>query len=497
MKKFFLGLDQGTTGTTAILFDENWNLTARGYREINQIYPRDGWVEHDAINIWNSTKAAIREAMAAVGAQPGDITCIGIDHEGESVVMWDKLSGEPIYNTIVWQDRRTARYTDQLTAEYGDLIRERTGLMVDSYFSAPKLHWLMENVPQAKSLLAQGRLLAGTMDTWLIWKMTHGKLHVTDASTASRTMMLNLRSGDWDQDVLDIMGVDRSILPTICDSAMLFGYTDPIDFCGINAPISGVLVDQQAALFGQTCITPGTVKTTYGTGCFMLMNTGDTPVYSPNGILTTVAWQLKGKRSFALDGGIYISGAATQWLRDGLKIIKSASETEEMALRAGGNGGLYFVPSFTGLAAPYWDSYARGMMIGITAGTTQEHVVRATLESTAYQVSDVLKVMEQDSSVPISVMRCDGGATANNFLMQFQADILGIPLNVPEITDTTALGAAYMAAIGVGIFSTPAELAGQWKLARSFEPKMSADQRESLLADWHRAVERAQKWILN
>ncbi len=494
MKKYFLGLDQGTTGTTAILFDENWKLVSRGYQEIRQIYPKAGWVEHDAIDIWHATKAAVKSAMVQAGAQPSDIACIGLDHEGESVVMWDKLSGEPIYNAIVWQDRRTARYADILAEEHGDLIRERTCLMVDSYFSALKLHWLMENVPEAKSLLAQDRLLAGTMDTWLVWKMTHGKLHVTDASTASRTMMLNMRSGDWDQDVLDIVGVDRKILPTICDSAMLYGYTDPIDFCGINVPIAGILVDQQAALFGQACITPGTIKTTYGTGCFMLMNTGDTPVYSPNGILTTVAWQIKGNRSYALDGGIYISGAATQWLRDGLKIIKSASETEAMALAAGNNGGLYFVPAFTGLAAPYWDSYARGMMIGITAGTTREQVVRATLESTAYQVCDLVQLMQKDSNVPITVMRCDGGATANNFLMQFQSDILGIPLNVPEIIDTTALGAAYMAAIGIGAFNSPAELTSKWRVDRIFEPKMSVDQREFLLADWHRAVERARNW---
>ncbi len=494
MKKFFLGLDQGTTGTTAILFDENWHLAARGYREIRQIYPQAGWVEHDAMDIWDSVLYAVKEAMSQAGAEPGDIACIGIDHEGESAMMWDKLTGTPIYNTIVWQDRRTARYADAVAEKHGDLIRERTGLMVDSYFSALKLRWLLDNVPEAKGLQERGRLLAGTMDSWLIWKMTHGKLHITDASTASRTMMLNLREGDWDEEVLKVLDLDRSILPTICDSAMLYGYTDPIDFCGINAPISGILVDQQAALFGQTCVMPGTVKTTYGTGCFMLMNTGETPVYSPNGILTTVAWQLKGTRSYALDGGIYISGAATQWLRDGLKIIQSASETEAMALAAGGNGGLYFVPSFTGLAAPYWDSYARGMMIGITAGTTREQIVRATLESTAYQVSDVLKVMEKDSKVPISVMRCDGGATANNFLMQFQSDILGIPLHVPEIIDTTALGAAYIAAIGIGEFHSPAELSGQWRLARSFEPNMSQDQRESLLNDWHRAVERCLKW---
>ncbi|MCI8400347.1 MAG: glycerol kinase GlpK [Oscillibacter sp.] len=494
MKKFFLGLDQGTTGTTAILFDENWRLAARGYREIRQIYPQAGWVEHDATDIWDSVLYAVREAMREAGAEPQDIACIGIDHEGESVMMWDKLTGTPVYNTIVWQDRRTARYADAVAEKHGDLIRERTGLMVDSYFSALKLRWLLDNVPEAKSLLERDRLLAGTMDSWLVWKMTHGKLHITDASTASRTMLLNLREGNWDDDVLKVLDLDRKMLPTICDSAMLYGYTDPIDFCGINAPISGILVDQQAALIGQTCTTPGTVKTTYGTGCFMLMNTGETPVYSPNGILTTVAWQIKGVRSYALDGGIYISGAATQWLRDGLKIINTAAETELLALAAESNGGLYFVPSFTGLAAPYWDSYARGMMIGITAGTTREQVVRATLESTAYQVSDVLKVMEKDSKVPISVMRCDGGATANNFLMQFQSDILGIPLHVPEIIDTTALGAAYIAAIGIGEFHSPAELSGQWRLDRSFEPHMSADQRESLLEDWHRAVERCLKW---
>lgn len=494
MKKFFLGLDQGTTGTTAILFDENWRLAARGYREIRQIYPQAGWVEHDATDIWDSVLYAVREAMREAGAEPQDIACIGIDHEGESVMMWDKLTGTPVYNTIVWQDRRTARYADAVAEKHGDLIRERTGLMVDSYFSALKLRWLLDNVPEAKSLLERDRLLAGTMDSWLVWKMTHGKLHITDASTASRTMLLNLREGNWDDDVLKVLDLDRKMLPTICDSAMLYGYTDPIDFCGINAPISGILVDQQAALIGQTCTTPGTVKTTYGTGCFMLMNTGETPVYSPNGILTTVAWQIKGVRSYALDGGIYISGAATQWLRDGLKIINTAAETELLALAAESNGGLYFVPSFTGLAAPYWDSYARGMMIGITGGTKKAHIVRATLESTAYQVRDVLDVMRRDSGVEVSVMRCNGRATENRFLMQFQADILGIPLEIPENEETTALGAAFLSSIGVGDYGSVEDLAGIWRCARYYEPKIGADQRMSLLYHWHRAVERAKYW---
>lgn len=494
-KKFYLGLDQGTTGTTAILFNESWNLAGRGYQEITQIYPQAGWVEHDAQEVWQSVLDAIRQAMQQADAAPGDIACIGIDHEGETVLLWDKLTGKPVYNAIVWQDRRTARYADSLSAQYGDMVRQKTGLIIDSYFSGTKLQWILDNVEEARALMRQGRLLAGNMDAWLVWKMTHGKVHVTDASTASRTMLFNIHTGTWDEDILEMLKLNTSILPQLCDSAKVYGNADPMDLLGISAPISGLIVDQQAALFGQNCVLPGAIKTTYGTGCFMLMNTGDSPVYSPNGILTTVAWQLGGKLSFALDGGIYIAGAATQWLRDGLKIIRSAAETEAMARRAGDNGGVYFVPSFTGLAAPYWDSYARGMMIGITGGTTQEHIVRATLEATAYQVKDVLDVMQKDSNVPISVMRCDGGATVNQFLMQFQADILGIPLDVPEITDTTALGAAYMAALGIGVFSSVHDLSGFWKLSRHYEPRMSADERESLLFQWHRAVERARHWI--
>ena len=496
-KKFYLGIDQGTTGTTTILFDENWNLAARGYREIRQIYPRAGWVEHDAIEIWESVLSAVQDAMSTAGAVPSDIACLGIDHEGESVVLWDQTTGAPIYNAIVWQDRRTARYSDTLTEKYGAMVREKTGLMIDSYFSATKIQWILDNVEGAREQMKAGRLMAGNMDAWLIWKMTHGRVHATDASTASRTMLYNIHTQKWDADILDMLKIDAGILPEIRDSASMFGRTDPMDFLGINTPISGVLVDQQAALFGQACTVPGTIKTTYGTGCFMLMNTGDVPVYSPNGILTTVAWQIGGKLSFALDGGIYISGAAVQWLRDGLKIIHSASETEAMARRANDNGGVYFVPCFTGLAAPYWDSYARGMMIGITGGTTQEHIVRATLESTAYQVKDVLDVMEKDSRVPISVMRCDGGSTVNSFLMQFQSDILGIPLDIPVITDTTALGAAYMAALGIGDFHSTHDVSSTWKLARRYEPQMSADERDSLLFNWHRAVERAQHWVLD
>ena len=364
---------------------------------------------------------------------------------------------------------------------------------MDSYFSALKLRWLLDNVPHARELLAQNRLAAGNMDAWLAWNITGGA-HVTDPSTASRTMLMNLQSCDWDEDVLALLDIPRSILPRICDSAADFGRADPERFCGIAAPLSGLLNDQQAALFGQTCFAPGTVKTTYGTGCFMLMNTGARPVLSPGGLVTTVGWRIGGQTSYALDGGVYISGAATQWLRDGLKIISSAAETEAMARTAGSNGGVYFVPAFTGLAAPYWDSYARGMMIGITGGTQREHIVRATLESTAYQVSDLLQAMEKDSGVAIEAMRCDGGAVVNGFLMQFQADILGLPVHIPRITDTTALGSAFMAALGAGFVDSTAALAQHWQLQRTYEPTMSADERESLLARWHRAVERCRSW---
>jgi len=495
MGKYFLGLDQGTTGSTAILFDEEWRLAARGYREIRQIYPQTGWVEHDAMNIWEATCEAVQAAMDKIGADPSDILGIGIDHEGESIMLWDKETGLPIYNTIVWQDRRTAREADALAEKYGPMVREHTGLMLDSYFSALKLRWLLQNVPEAKELLAQGRLLAGTMDVWLVWKMTRGQLHVTDVGTASRTMLMNLQSEDWDQDILDLLEIDRSILPKICDSAGFFGYTVPEDFCGIKAPIGGIVVDQHAALFGQACFEPGTVKTTYGTGCFMLMNTGDKPVFSPNGLLTAVGWRLNGKTTYVLDGGIYISGAATQWLRDGLKIIKSAPETEPIVQAMDSNNGLYFVPAFTGLAAPYWDSYARGMIIGITGGTTREDLIRATLESSCYQVCDLVDVMEKDSGVPIKIMRCDGGASVSNFMMQFQSDLLNIPLNVPEIIDTTALGAAYMAAIGIGAVSSTDELVNNWRLKRSFSPNMTEEKRTHLLGEWRRAVERCRNWV--
>ena len=493
-KKYYIGLDQGTTGTTTLLLDEKWNVVARGYKEHKQYYPKPGWVEHDPMEIWQRVIESVDMALSIGGVSADQVSCIGIDNQGETVMMWDKITGEPLYNAIVWQDRRMARYADDLTEKHGELIREKTGLMADSYFSGPKIKWIIDNAEGVKDKIKEGRALAGTLDTWLIWKMTHGKVHVTDCSTASRTMMFNIHDGKWDDEILDILGISKSILPEICDSATVFGYTDPLDFLGASIPISGSVVDQQAALFGQACFTPGSIKCTYGTGCFMLMNTGDKAVYSKNGLLTTVAWRLNKKMSFALDGGIYITGAATQWLRDGIKIINSASETEQMAYDAGSNGGVYFVPAFSGLAAPHWDSYARGTMVGITGGTTREHIVRATLESTAYQVKDNLDVMNMDASMPITVLRADGGAAANKFLMQFQADLIGIPVDVPEIKDTTALGAAQLAALGAGEFDSIEQMEGPWKLAKRYEPKMSVDERESLLYNWHRAVERAKNW---
>lgn len=496
-RKFCLGVDQGTTGITAILFDEKWNVAGSGYQEITQKYPMAGWVEHDAMEILDAVCRAVRCAVTAAGAELSEIAYLGIDHEGESVVAWDKRTGRPISPVIVWQDRRTAREAGRLAEKYGEVVLEKTGLRVDSYFSATKLKWILDHTPDASELLRDGRLLAGTMDAWIIWNITGGRTFATDASTASRVLLYNIHTQSWDPQLLDIFGVPRSILPDVQDSASYFGETDPDRFLGIRIPIYGALVDQQAALLGQACVTPGMVKTTYGTGCFMLMNTGDAIVSSPNGLLTTVAWQLDGALSFALDGGVYISGAATQWLRDGLQIIGSAAETEKMALAAKSNGGVYFVPAFAGLAAPYWDPYARGAILGITGGTTREQLVRATLESTAYQVGTLLEVMKRDSGKPISAMRCDGGAVENTFLMQFQADILGIPLDVPVITETTALGAAFAAALGAGELQNIGEVADTWKLARQYEPKMSEDQRESLLFHWKRAVERSQSWIVN
>lgn len=496
MAKYFLGIDQGTTGTTSLLLDENWDVASQGYKEITQYYPQPGWVEHDPIEIWQSILDTVGMVTTEAEILASDLTCIGLDNQGETVMLWDKFTGTPVYNAIVWQDRRTARYADEISEKYGELIRDKTGLVVDAYFSALKIKWIIDNVDGVKEKIEKGRIIAGTLDTWMIWKLTHGGIHVTDFSTASRTMLLNIHTGEWDKEILEILDIPIEILPEIRNSAELYGYTDPLDFLGAKVPISGSLVDQQAALFGQACFKPGTVKTTYGTGCFMLMNTGDKPIYSANGLLTTIGWGLDDSDiTFALDGGVYVTGAAIQWLRDGINIIDNAAETCDIAQSIDSNGGVYFVPAFVGLAAPHWDQYARGTLIGITGGTTKAEIVRATLESIAYQVKDNLDVMVKDSGIPIEVMRVDGGPVHNEFLMQFQADILGIPVDVPVITETTGLGAAYVAAYGIGEFESLDELEDKWKLSKRYEPQMDDETREKLLYDWRRAVERSKGWI--
>ena len=490
MKRYILGVDQGTSGVSALLFDEAWQPCAHGYHEIRQIYPQSGWVEHDAEDIWDAVCHAVKQALDESGISPSQIAAVGLDHEGESAMLWDKMTGRPLSNTIVWQDRRTDAMAEAYAAEYGELVRERSGLTVDSYFSALKLRWLL-----SQTEVPTERILAGNMDAWLLWKMTNGAAHCTDLSTASRTMLLNLKAEAWDEELCGIFGIPREILPTICDSASIFGTTDPAAFCGIAAPVCGVINDQQAALFGQACFAPGMMKTTYGTGAFLLMNTGDSPILSSRGLVTTVGWRVHGKTAYALDGGVHTAGAATRWLRDGLGIIRSAQETEAMARSVKSSDGVYFVPAFSGLAAPYCDPRARGTMLGITSGTAKEHIVRATLESTAYQVYDLVRLTEAEAHLPITVMRCDGGAVTNSFLMQFQADLLGIPLQIPTVVETTSLGTAFLAAIGCGIHGNIEELTPFLTIDRCYEPQMSNDERESLLHGWHRAVERAQYWV--
>jgi len=493
--KYYLGLDQGTTGETALIFDADFRLISKGYREHHNLYPQPGWVEHDAIEILNSAISAVDKALYAGHVSISDIACIGIDHEGESVVAWDKSTGKPIYNAIVWADKRQADYCENLKKQYGDFISDKTGVMVDSYFSATKISWILDNVQLAHELEKENKLLVGNIDAWLMWNFSGGRIFNTDYSTASRTMLFNINENRWDEDILKLFNIPDNILPTICESSGIRGQTDPEHFLGAAVPIAGGCTDQVAALFGQACISKGNVKTTYGTSGVMLMNTGDTIIRSNNGLLTTIGWSLKGNITYALDGSFYTAGAATQWLRDGLEIIEKASDTEKIAFNIGENGDVYFVPAFSGLAAPNWDPYARGTIIGITGGTKKAHIIRATLESTAYQVKDIFDAMEQDGNVKISSMKVDGGATANNFLMQFQSDILGVPIEVPEIMEATALGAAYFAAIGLGDYASENFVEKHWKVARRFEPQMSEDERDHLMYKWHRAVSRAQGWI--
>lgn len=494
-RRYYLGLDQGTTGTTALLLDENWNQIARGHKDITQHYPQAGWVEHDPEELYTSLLEATAQALRESAVSDSEIRCMGLDNQGETVVVWDKETGKPVYPAIVWQDRRTSPDSDALNALYEDEIKSRSGVKLDAYFGATKIRWILKNIPEAQALLAQGRLLAGPTDAWMIWKLTGGKVFASDCVTASRTCMMNLETRQWDDRLLEIFEIPRSILPEIRENACDFGVTLPEAFLDAAIPITGSIVDQQAALLGQGCSTPGTVKTTYGTGCFMLMNTGSKPYPNKDGLLVTPAWVKNSTPTYALDGGVYIAGAAVQWLRDGLRIINSPAQSDAMALSVADNGGVYFVPAFSGLAAPYWDSYARGTIVGITAGVTAAHIARATLEATAYQVRDIYDILQRIVDIPIRSMRVDGGSTASRFLMQFQADLLGVPVEIPVITETTALGAAYLAAVGCGDLNSLEAPASLWQRAQIYEPRMSQDQRDFAMAEWHRAVERSRGWV--
>jgi glycerol kinase len=491
--KYLLALDQGTTSSRALVIDNTGKVVGVAQKEFTQIFPQPGWVEHDANEIWASQIGVAADALGRAGASSSDIAGIGITNQRETTVVWDRKTGEPIHNAIVWQDRRTAGFCDKLRADgYDKLVQEKTGLVIDAYFSGTKVNWLLDNVPGARQRAERGELAFGTIDSWLIWKLTNGAVHVTDESNASRTMFLNIHTRDWDDELLKMLNVPRSVLPSVKSSSEVYGESTGV-LAGI--PIAGIAGDQQSALFGQMCTKPGMAKNTYGTGSFMLMNTGTEAVPSKNKLVTTIAWRRAGETLYALEGSVFITGAVVQWLRDGLKIIRTAPEIEELALSVPDNGGVYFVPAFVGLGAPHWDAYARGTIIGLTRGSTSGHIARAALEGIAYQVADVLLAMRADSGIKLAELRVDGGACSNNALMQFQADILGIPVVRPNNTETTASGSAYLAALAVGYYKTLDEIAAQWGIDRTFEPKMSADQREKLQAEWTKALGRAQAWL--
>jgi glycerol kinase len=491
---FILALDQGTTSSRAIVFDHAGAVCAMAQREFRQIYPRPGWVEHDPDEIWASQVAVAAEAIARAGISAADIAAIGIANQRETTVVWDRGSGRPIHNAIVWQDRRTAAYCDQLTAEgHAAAITLRTGLLPDAYFSGTKLRWLLDNVSGARDLAHQGRLAFGTVDSWLLWKLTGGAVHATDPSNASRTLLYDISEDAWSDELLRLFEVPRNMLPQIRPSSGVIAETAAGLFAA-RIPIAGIAGDQQAALFGQRCIAPGMVKNTYGTGCFMLMHAGSQIVRSRNRLLTTVACRAGAAREYALEGSVFIAGAVVQWLRDGLGIIRTAAQIEPLAASVADNGGVYLVPAFTGLGSPHWDPYARGALFGLTRGAGAGHIARAALESIAYQTADVLRAMHDDAGVPVTELRVDGGAARNDMLMQFQADMLGVPVVRPRVQETTALGAAYLAGLGVGYWKDARDIAAQWQVERRFEPLMAPEQALSLQAAWRRAVERTRDW---
>ena len=496
-----LALDQGTTGSTALVVGEDGAVLGRGYRELPQHYPQPGWVEHDPGEIWTTQLEAARAALSAAGLAPRDLAAIGITNQRETTLLWDRRTGEPVHRAIVWQCRRSAPLCERLRAEgLEPLVRARTGLVLDAYFSGTKIAWLLDTRPELRARAARGELAFGTVDTWLLWRLTGGRVHATEPSNASRTLCFDIRRLDWDAELTNHLRIPREVFPAVRPSVGVFGETIALDGLGAGIPVAGIAGDQQAALFGQGAFAPGGAKNTYGTGCFLLLNTGPEPVASEAGLLTTVAWSLPPAAGqppavvYALEGAIFVAGAAVQWLRDGLGLIRTAAETEPLARSVPDTGGVYLVPAFVGLGAPYWDMYARGTLVGLTRGTTRAHLARATLEAIAYQTRDVLEVMSREAGRLPGELRVDGGATENDFLCQFQADILGVPLLRPRVRETTGLGAAYLAGLGVGLWRGPEALRDLWQLDRRFEPAMSADRREVLYADWRRAVERSRGW---
>ncbi|KYD31459.1 glycerol kinase GlpK [Parageobacillus toebii] len=492
MERYILSLDQGTTSSRAILFNKNGEIVHIAQREFKQYFPKPGWVEHNANEIWGSILAVIATVLSEASVKPEQVAAIGITNQRETTVVWDKHTGLPIYNAIVWQSRQTADICEQLKQQgYDELFRKKTGLLIDPYFSGTKVKWILDNVEGAREKAEKGDLLFGTIDTWLIWKLSGGRAHVTDYSNASRTLLFNIHTLQWDDEILNILGIPKSMLPEVRPSSEVYAKTIPYHFFGVEVPIAGAAGDQQAALFGQACFEEGMAKNTYGTGCFMLMNTGEKAVQSKHGLLTTIAWGIDGKVEYALEGSIFVAGSAVQWLRDGLRMIKQASDSETYAEKVDSTDGVYVVPAFVGLGTPYWDSDVRGAVFGLTRGTTKEHFIRATLESLAYQTKDVLTAMEADSGIGLKTLRVDGGAVKNNFLMQFQSDMLGVPVERPVINETTALGAAYLAGLAVGYWKDRKEIASQWQLERQFEPQMAKEKQEQLYAGWKKAVKAA------
>ena len=492
MSKYILALDQGTTSSRVILFDREQNILGVSQKEFTQIYPKEGWVEHDAMEIWSSQYAVMMEVIAQSGVDPADIAAIGITNQRETTILWDKETGRPIYNAIVWQCRRTADIVDGLLADgLGEHIRKTTGLVPDAYFSATKIKWILDHVEGARERAERGEILFGTVDSWLVWKLTGGAAHVTDYTNASRTMLYDIHKLDWDDTLLKALDIPRAMLPEVRSSSEIYGYAE---IQGVKVPIAGIAGDQQAALFGQTCFEPGDAKNTYGTGCFLLMNTGEEPFESKNGLITTIAVGLNGKVQYALEGSVFVGGAVIQWLRDEMRFFAESRDAEYYAQKVSDNGGVYMVPAFTGLGAPYWDMYARGAILGITRGTKREHIIRAAQESIAYQVADLVRAMEADTGLPLNSLKADGGASRDQFLMQFQSDIIDREVRRPAIRETTALGAAYLAGLSTGVWSGLDEIRHLWMCDTTFVPDMDAERREKLLAGWHKAVGRSRDW---